>query len=394
MNKNDSYMTYNTYIEKIFAKSKMEELFHGHYVYDDFLENDIVYQLHIIINEDYAYSLLVDDTWAYDKDNRNYDSYLNKVDLYLVHPSIKVNCENLVLDDPEYLYYLPFKHITKVFLSAKTYKKVALPNEVLALFEKPTVRNLRVNDKKKPLLSIITTVFNNAKLLEQAIQSVINQNNPLVEYVIKDAGSTDCFSEVINKYRGFIDVVVVKPDNGIYYGMHQGFELAHGTYVQVLNSDDMFVNGSTYFYTDAIQKDNVDYFAASILLHRGARVLLTPPNHVLAHNIQTNHTTIALKKTVYFSLGGFDFKYKCAADRQLVVKLLLHKCSHRILDKVVAHFRAEGFSSIGRYSDELESLKIQKMGYKFDVIGYLLIFKNILKLSLKNIFILLRLYKK
>lgn len=99
--------------------------------------------------------------------------------------------------------------------------------------------------KDKPLISIITVVFNGEKYIEQTIQSVINQSYQNVEYIIIDGNSTDKTLDIIKNYECEIDYWISEPDVNIYDAMNKGFACALGEFVNFMNVGDIFFNHKT-----------------------------------------------------------------------------------------------------------------------------------------------------
>ena len=71
-------------------------------------------------------------------------------------------------------------------------------------------------------VSIITAVFNEIELIEQCINSVLDQSYENIEYIIVDGGSADGTVEVIKKYENKISNWISKHDNGLYFAMNEG----------------------------------------------------------------------------------------------------------------------------------------------------------------------------
>ena len=101
--------------------------------------------------------------------------------------------------------------------------------------------HIKKSSKSKPLVSIITVVFNGDQHLEKTIQSIINQTYDNVEYIIIDGGSTDRSIDIIKKYNSQIDYWVSEQDNGIGEAFNKGVKVAKGDYINFQGDGDGFI---------------------------------------------------------------------------------------------------------------------------------------------------------
>lgn len=107
-----------------------------------------------------------------------------------------------------------------------------------------TLGLFKASQPGKPLVSILTVVFNSARFLEETILSVLNQDYENLEFIIVDGGSTDGTIEVIRKYEHAINYWVSEPDKGISDAFNKAIILAAGDYLNFQGAGDYLVSNS------------------------------------------------------------------------------------------------------------------------------------------------------
>lgn len=81
-----------------------------------------------------------------------------------------------------------------------------------------------------PLVNMIITNYNYARVLGQSVQSALSQSYPNVQVIVVDDGSTDGSKEVLSSYGSHI-TTVVKEKGGMPWAVNAGFPLAKGEIV-------------------------------------------------------------------------------------------------------------------------------------------------------------------
>ena len=109
-------------------------------------------------------------------------------------------------------------------------------------------------------LSIIIPVYNNVDVVEECINSVINQRTGYqYELILVDDGSTDGAEDIIEQYRSYDNVMIIHQKNGgIASARNTGIEYARGGYIMFVDCDDTVDESIVEELVSAAKQDECD----------------------------------------------------------------------------------------------------------------------------------------
>jgi glycosyltransferase involved in cell wall biosynthesis len=199
----------------------------------------------------------------------------------------------------------------------------------------------------KPLISIITVVYNGAATLEATIRSVREQSWKNIEYIIVDGGSKDGTMSLVEKHRDAVAKWISEPDKGVYDAMNKGIRMAMGDWLYFLGSDDLLHDPGVLerlFDTPFDGDCDLLYGNVTSPAYKGPYDGEFTLEKLLSKNI--SHQAAFYRRELFQRLGDYDLRYRLHADWDFNLRCFMAEgVRTRYADVLVAEFGAEGMSS-------------------------------------------------
>ena len=93
-------------------------------------------------------------------------------------------------------------------------------------------------------ITIITVCYNSEETISDTINSVNNQTYKNIEHIFVDGGSKDKTIQILKKNPNKKKILIRK-NSTIYEAMNEGIKKANGSFIQILNSDDILNSNFT-----------------------------------------------------------------------------------------------------------------------------------------------------
>ena len=198
----------------------------------------------------------------------------------------------------------------------------------------------------KPLVSIVTVVFNGEKYLEETIQSVINQTYDNVEYIIIDGGSNDGTLDIIKKYEDQMDYWVSEQDNGVYDGMNKGIDVVSGKWINFMNAGDSFYDSKTLtkVFTSKLNGIDIVYGDRQVVyINNKTKIVKAQELKLIWQGKPMCHQSCFID-AMYHKKNKFILKYDICDDFEFIYSAYQKKANFKYINTVIAKYLIGGLS--------------------------------------------------
>ena len=222
---------------------------------------------------------------------------------------------------------------------------------------------------EKPLVSIITVVFNGEDYLEQTIQSVINQTYENIEYIIIDGGSNDNTVNIIHKYDEFIDYWISEEDSGIYDGMNKGISLATGDWFNFLNCSDYFVDNEVLKKIFSLKRENITVLYGDVLILKENNDSYLHKSIILETDKSLKKGMLVCHQAIFYHRGimqYYDATLRLKAEWKHLISMTRQDNFYPLkLDFPIVYYRLGGESAQQAETNHIEFNKVFLEEYGF-----------------------------
>ena len=183
---------------------------------------------------------------------------------------------------------------------------------------------------KTPLVSVIIPTYNRGWIIQEAIDSVLDQDFSDYELIVVDDGSGDNTLEILGAYGKAI-AVLHQSNKGVSAARNRGIAEASGRLIAFLDSDDLWLPGKLATQVKFFE-ENADALinqTQEIWIRNGLRVNPKKRHHKFSGMIferslalcLVSPSAVMLKKNLFDTVGVFDEHLPACEDYDLWLRI-------------------------------------------------------------------------
>ena len=183
---------------------------------------------------------------------------------------------------------------------------------------------------KKPLVTVIIPTYNRGWVVQEAIDSVLDQDFSDYELIVVDDGSNDNTREILGAYGKAI-TVLQQSNRGVSAARNRGIAEAAGRLIAFLDSDDLWLPRKLTTQVKFFEEnaDAVINQTQEIWIRNGLRVNPKKRHHKFSGMIferslalcLVSPSAVMIKKSLFDAVGVFDEQLPACEDYDLWLRV-------------------------------------------------------------------------
>lgn len=232
---------------------------------------------------------------------------------------------------------------------------------------------------ERPQLSVLMSVYNDARHLSESVESILNQTYDSFEFIIIDDGSTDDSTTILKKYAtNDSRIRLFRQENkGLIASLNIGLQKCRNEFVARMDSDDISLPDRFKLQMEFLSNnpqisvvggqivfiDDYSHVCGGVLYPVGSKTI----DNIMPYQCCLCHPSVMYRKNAVLSAGGYRQKIdKCreamyCEDYDLWLRLILAGRSFYNLNKVILKYRATNPKSISNTQKQRQSKNVQSI---------------------------------
>jgi glycosyltransferase involved in cell wall biosynthesis len=226
-----------------------------------------------------------------------------------------------------------------------------------------------------PTISMVTPCLNSARFLPFTMDSILDQEYPVLEYIVQDGASTDETMSVVDGYRDRLVHAVSEKDSGMAQAINRGFAHTSGEIMAYLNADDLLLPGSLHYVAAYFARHpEVDVvYSHRVLIDADSAEIgrwIMPPHDdaVLSWVDYVPQETLFWRRSIWDKAGGaMDESFRFALDWDLLLRFRSAGATFARVPRFLGAFRVHADQKTARELrglgfDEMDRLREREVG--------------------------------
>ncbi|WP_432713738.1 glycosyltransferase [Pedobacter sp.] len=192
------------------------------------------------------------------------------------------------------------------------------------------------------MISVIVVTYNAVETLQKCLDSIYEQNYPLLDIIVIDGQSTDGTVDIIQKNAAKIKYAISEKDEGIYDAMNKALFQINTPWVYFLGADDILLPDFSKLIAELTDPHAIYY---ANVIYKGRKCV----GQISAYRQAKSgifHQSIIYPSSI-FKKYKYNTRYKIAADYALNMQLYKDKAyTFTYKDYVISAYNDTGISAL------------------------------------------------